>query len=106
MSDVVHLWLANPASPTELSTLLAALEKACPESHGKTSVVYEKEELSVSDMAVGFGDGPNFARTSQEKASSVGHSTAFALIGARMGGAVAVSEVAALIYLGHFDPNE
>ena len=106
MSNAVHLWLGNPASPAELSTYLAALEKACPECRGKTSVVYEKEELSVSDMAAGFGDGPSFVCAAQEKATAAGSATAYALIGARIGRSIVPREVPALIYLGHFDPDE
>ena len=103
---MIHLWLGNPSSPAELSIYLGDLGKAYPESAGKTSVVYEKEELLVSDMAAGFDDAMEFRSAVEARASELGRSSGYALIGAHMKKGVIPQTVSQLLYLGSFESND
>ena len=103
MSSKLHLWICDPDSPSELTTILSTLEDACPGTRGRTTVVYERADLSISDLAAGFGRYLPSPQLVVARAAECGRTTATAMIGAQADISDSDNSVAHLVYLGAFN---
>lgn len=106
MKETLYFWTGMPSSPSQLTQLLARLEKGFPPSKGRTQVVFENEVMPIADLAAGF-DGEAIGDEIVARASALGILEAAALIGVR--GATSVppaSNVDSLTYLGGIEVSE
>jgi hypothetical protein len=103
MSMRFHVWIGNPRSLSELSTLEVALRRLAPPAEDDLRVVFEDRLLDITDLAGGFTRSDDVKNELAARASQFGLSEATAMFGAKAAGDLSGKNWPhSLRYLGSF----